>query len=131
MFLPPPYLTGMQHQDPTELGSNLSTLRCPKCDEGAYDSGNGVLPSNSTQGGCSMNFGFLNSYQPHTIFNWILPGGCLTHNITILQCQSHTIFNWVFLGGWLTQYQYQSHTITISITHNNNINHTQSSTGYF
>ena len=38
-------------QDPTELGSNLSTLRCPKCEEGTYDSGNRVLPTNLTQGG--------------------------------------------------------------------------------
>jgi len=38
-------------QDPTELRSNLSTLRCPKCEEGAYHSGNGVLPTNPTQGG--------------------------------------------------------------------------------
>ena len=53
LLIPSPVLCSIELlQDPTELGSNLSTLRCPKCEEGGYDSGNGVLTTSFTSGEC-------------------------------------------------------------------------------
>jgi len=61
-------------QDPTELGSNLSTLRCPKCEEGSYDSGKELQSITATQGG------WLTQKQPTSS---TCPWTCSIHNFQL------------------------------------------------